>query len=139
MSLGGDRALIHFRYAYSYGLLARMAMKGYFATLGHGKIGFGVFNTDNQGNPVYVGGTRGAIERNAVRYYFAIKAYMDTLEFPQERRFKKRISQWYDLADQHQKQLFEMSKEEYLNYKKRERGNQLMLRHQLGQSPEKHH
>jgi len=139
MPPGGDRALIHFRYAYSYSLLARMAMKGYFATLGHGKIGFGVFNTDNQGNPVYVGGTRGAIERNAVRYYFAIKTYMDTLEFPQERRFKKRISQWYDLADQHQKQLFEMSKEEYLNYKKRERGNQLMPRHQLSQSPEKHH
>lgn len=133
MPLEEESTFVHFSYAYSYGSLARMAMKGYFATLGRGKFGFSVVNTDSQGSPIYVSGTRGVIERNAVRYYFAIQAYMDTLKFPKEKRFEKRVSQWYDLTDQHQKQLFEMSKEEYLKYKKQERANQLMLQRQLGQ------
>ena len=59
VSLSEGRTLIRFSYAYRYGLLARMAMKGCFATLGRGKCGFSIVNTDSQGNPVYARGTRG--------------------------------------------------------------------------------
>jgi hypothetical protein len=134
VSLNGGRTLIRFSYAYRYGLLARMAMKGYFAALGREKCGFSTVNTDSQGDPVYVRGSRGAIERNAVRYYFAIQAYMDTLTYPTEQRFERRISRWYDLTDRHRHQLFEMSKQEYLTYKKRERRNQVMLQSGLGRN-----
>lgn len=130
--LDADNTFLHFSYTYRYGSLARLAMKGYFATLGHGKYGFTVVNTDSRGNPVYVKDARGAIERNAVRYYFAIQAYMDSLICPKEKRFEKRVSIWYDLTDQHHQQLFEMSKEDYLAYKRQERKNQVALQRKLG-------
>ena len=123
--------ILHFSYAYGYSLSGWMAMKAYFATLGRGKVGFTIVNTDGQGNPVYVGGLRGMIERNVVLYYHAIQAYLDTLEFPQDDRFTQRISQWYDLTDLHRKQLYEMSKEEYLECKRREHENQLRLQREI--------
>ena len=39
-------------------------------------VGFTVIGTDRKGNPVYIGGPRGSIERNAVRYYFAIRSVL---------------------------------------------------------------
>jgi len=123
--------ILHFSYAYRYGFSGWMAMKAYFATLGRGKVGFTMVNTDGQGNPVYVGSIRGMIERNVVRYYRAIQAYLDTHEFPQHERFTQRISQWYDLTDLHRKQLYEMNKEEYLECKRREHENQLILQREL--------
>jgi hypothetical protein len=83
-----------------------------------GKVGFSVIGTDSDGNPVYVGGLRGAVERDVVCYYLAILAYLDTLKIPAEQRFEKRVSQWYDLAALYKKQLLEMEEEEYLTYKR---------------------
>jgi hypothetical protein len=56
-----------------------------------------------------------------------ILQYMDTLAIPEEERFERRISRWYDLTDPHREQLFEMSKQDHLTYKKLERRNQVML------------
>jgi hypothetical protein len=125
------KTLIHFSYAYKYGLFASMAMEAYLRTLGHDKVGFSVVNTDSEGNDIYISGTRGAIERNVVRYYFAIQAYMDTLRLPEEERFHKRIRRWYDLTEQYPRQLFEMDKEEYLACKIMEHENQLMLQREM--------
>ncbi len=125
--LEDGKTLIHFSYAYTYGALASMAMKAYFRTLAREKVGFTVVGVDGEGNAVYVGGTRGAIERNAVRYYLALQAYMDTIQYPEGVRFQRRLSQWYDLTDQHRRQLFEMPKEEYLTNKKKERESLLLL------------
>jgi hypothetical protein len=125
------RSLIHFSYAYRYGLFASMAMEAYFRTLGHDKVGFSAVNDDSEGNAIYIRGSRGAIERNVVRYYFAIQAYMDTLRFPEEERFHERICRWYDLTEQYPRQLFEMGKEEYLSCKIMEHENQLMLQREM--------
>ena len=114
------KTLIHFSYAYTYGALASMAMKAYFKSLARKKVGFSVIDVDGEGNAVYVGGTRSAIERNSVRYYLALQAYMNTIQFPEEVRFQRRLSQWYDLTDRHRRQLFEMPKGEYLTNKKKE-------------------
>ena len=65
---------------------------------GGGKVGFSVIGTASDGNPVYVAGLRGSVERDVVCYYLAILAYLDTLKIPAEQRFEKRVSQWYALA-----------------------------------------
>jgi len=59
---------------------------------------------------------------------------MDSIAIPEEEQFERRISRRYDLTDRHRQQLFEMSKQEYLTYKKRERRNQGMLQRGLGRN-----
>lgn len=130
--LDAGRTFIHFGYDYSYGALARAAMKGYYATLGRDKKGFSIITTDKKGDPVYAGGARGSEERNAVRYYLAIQAYMDTLIIPSNQRFEKQISRWYDLTSRFPLQLHELDKGEYLANKRREHNNQLMLQIEAG-------
>lgn len=127
LSLNSGRTLIHVSYAYSYGLSLRLAGKIYFATLGRDKVGFTVSSTDSNGNPIYIGGPRGAVERNAVRYYFAIQSFMDALRFPEESRFSIRIGEWHDLTSRYRKQLFEMDKKDYLTFKTEEHKNQVRL------------
>lgn len=130
--LGGARTLVHFSYAFSYGKMARMAINSYFATIGHDKKGFSIIAKDKNGEPVYLGGIRGAVERNAVRYYLALQTYMDTLKFQGEQGFEKRISRWYDLTGKFPRQLYEIDKGEYLANKRREYKNQIMLQKQTG-------
>lgn len=129
-----DKAMtfIHFSYDYNYGVLARAAIKTYYATIGRDKKGFSIIATDKKENPVYVGGVRGSLERNAVRYYLAIQTYMDTLKIPWNQRFEQRISRWYDLTARFPRQLHELDKGEYLANKRREHNNQLMLQKEAG-------
>jgi len=127
------KTIAHFSYSYRSGFAARLAIKLYYQTIAHDLVGFTVMRTDEQGNPVYIGGIRGMIERNAVRYYFAIRAYLDTLQYPHDERFERRITRWYNLTDQYPRQLFELSKADYLKCKKRERQNQIALQNQLSQ------
>jgi len=130
--LDQGRTLIHFSYDYSYGVLARAAIKSYYATIGRDKKGFSIIATGKMGEPVYVSGVRGSVERNAVRYYLAIQTYMDTLSIPWNQRFEKRISRWFDLTARFPRQLHEMDKGEYLATKRREHNNQLMLQKEAG-------
>lgn len=118
---------IHFSYEYKYGFWTRIAMSGYLATLGSSKIGFTVKEMDEYNKPVYIKGTRGIIERNAIRYYFAIQSYMDSQVSPLDKRFESRISNWFDLTENYHQQLHEMNKDEYLKYKKMERQDQIRL------------
>jgi hypothetical protein len=132
MPLDGGRTFVHVSYAYSDSVVFRLAAKGYFATLGWGKVGFTVTGTDKNGEPVYIGGPRGALERNAVRYYFAIQSFMNTLRYPEERRFSMRTSEWYDLTSRYRQQLFELDKKDYLTFKTKEHMNQVTLQRSIG-------
>ncbi len=132
--LKGHKTFIRLSYTYKYGLAAQTAMEGYFSTLGINKVGFSVIGQDKNNNPVYVSGTRGAIERNSVRYYFAIQAYLDTLNFPEADRFEQRAQLWYSLTDQFKVQLFELSRENYIRFKKLEQQNQLKLQDQINET-----
>lgn len=127
LPIDGGRTFVHVSYTYSDSAALRLAGKAYFATLGAGKVGFTVTGTDSSGSPVYVGGPRGAIERNAVRYYLAIQSYMNTLRYPEEGRFSMRISEWYDLTARFRKQLFELDRNDYLAIKTKERMHQVTL------------
>ena len=130
--LDGGRTFVHVSYAYSDSVALRFAEKAYFATLGWGKVGFSVTGTDKNGKPVYIGGPRGALERSAVRYYFAIQSFMDTLNYPEGSRFDRRISKWYDLTSRYRKQLFDLDRKDYLTFKTKEHKNQIMLQQRIG-------
>lgn len=135
LPLDGGRTFVHVGYAYRDSMAIRLAEKVYFATLGSGKIGFTVTGTDRNGRPVYIGGARGAIERNAVRYYFAINSFMKTLDNPEASRFSRRSSEWYDLTDRYRPQLFELEKKDYLTLKTTEHANQVILQRGVGTAP----
>lgn len=111
--LGKKITFIHLRYSFGYSALGYFLMKIFGGT----KIGFSIIGTDSAGNPVYVEGLRGTVERDVVGYYLAILAYLDTLKAPSDQRFERQISQWYDLTARFKKQLLEMKKEKYLTYK----------------------
>ena len=125
--LSTSSTFFHLAYKYKFGFWTRIAMSTYFSTFGSGKVGFTTDGSDEDGNPIYVDGIRGVIERNSMRYYFAIQSYLDTQKTPLKTRFKKRISSWFDLTEKHHYQLYEMDKKDYLKYKIKERQDQLRL------------
>ncbi|NTW98825.1 MAG: hypothetical protein HGB35_02635, partial [Geobacteraceae bacterium] len=133
--LDGGKTFVHVSYAYSDSVALRLATKIYFATLGRGKVGFTVAGTDRSGNPDYIGGPRGALERSAVRYYFAIQSFMDTLHYPEKKRFGMRISEWHDRTSRFRKQLFDLDKKEYLTFKTEEHKNQEALQRLIVPGP----
>jgi hypothetical protein len=132
LPLDGGKTFVHVSYAYSDSVALRLVAKIYFATLGRSKVGFTVTGTDENGNPTYIGGPRGAVERTAVRCYFAIQAFMNTLRYSEENRFSMRINAWYDLSARFKKQLFDLDKKDYLSVKIRENHNQVMLQRSIG-------
>ena len=129
-----DGTFIHFSYSYRYKLMARMANTAYLVGLGNRKVGFSVVGTDKKGKPKYIRGIKGIIERNAVRYFLAVDAFLDTLDIPVEQRFEQRIARWYDLTNLYPTQLYELQKQDYLRYKRKERAQQLRLQRKLDQS-----
>jgi hypothetical protein len=132
LALDGNRTFVHVSYTYSDSVVLRLATKAYFATLGRGKVGFTVTATGSNGEPVYIGGPRGAVERSAIRYYFAIQSFMNTLYSPEEHRFGVRIDDWYDRTIRYRRQLSDWSKKDYLASKVAEHENQMRLQEQIG-------
>lgn len=119
--LDTKRSVVHMSYSYSYGLAARIAMQGYLATLARDKVGFSVAAAKgDDGKPVFVGGLRGVAERNTMRYYLAIEAYLGALAAPPADQLEKRLRDWFDATEQHPMQLHEMERVEYLTMKRRE-------------------
>jgi hypothetical protein len=131
LPLDGGRTFVHVTYDYSDSVALRLMSKIYFATLARSKVGFTVTGTDRKGNPVYIGGPRGAVERSAVRYYFAIQSFMNTLHYPEDRRFSMRSSEWYDLTTRFRKQLYDLDRNDYLTLKTRENKNQVALQRRI--------
>jgi hypothetical protein len=125
--LDEKRTFVHVSYDYQAGLAAQVAGKLYFATFGRSGVGFTVTGRDDSGNPVYVGGQRGAIERNVIRYYLAIQSFMNTRAYPDDVRLARRISEWHDLSSRFRKQLYDMDKKEYTALKTSEYRRQTAL------------
>ncbi|WP_319585654.1 hypothetical protein [uncultured Desulfobulbus sp.] len=132
LPLDGGRTFVHVRYAFSDSKALRLVAKFYFATFGRDKVGFTVTGINTDGDPVYIGGPRGAIERSAARYYFAIQSFMNTLHYPEANRFNMRINDWYNLTIACRKQLFDLEKKEYLLIKTSEHSHQVALQARIG-------
>jgi len=118
---------IHGSYSFDYSVLVYFAMK----ILVGSKTGFSISGTDSAGNPIYVEGLRGSVERDVVYYYLAILAYLDTLQSPSDQRFERRNNEWYDLTTRFKNQLFEMKKKEYFTDKSQDWKNQQRLQGDL--------
>lgn len=118
--LDAKRSFIHLSYSYSYGIAARVAMQGYLSTLGRDKVGFSIIGQGDSGKPVYVGGLRGVAERNTMRYYLAVEAYLGALATVPGQQLEKRLRDWFDATEQHPLQLHELGRDEYLTMKRRE-------------------
>ena len=118
--LDAQRTIIHLGYSYGFGTMARIAMQAYLATAGAHKVGFTVVGRDAEGKPRYVGGMLGATERNTMRYFLAIDAYLGSLAAPEAQRLDKRINDWYAASLKYPRQLSELERAEYVAMKRRE-------------------
>jgi len=117
--VAGGKTFMRLHYAYSFGRVARLATEGYLATSGSDKVGFSRVDTGD-GKRDYVRGMRGTIERNTMRYYLAVEAYLDSLSKPPGQQFASRIEHWFDATEQYRLQLHEMDRSTYLSMKQRE-------------------
>jgi len=115
--LPNGKTFLHMAYAYAYGTAARIAMQGYLSTLGSDKVGFSAKDKDASGQPSLVGGVLGVVERNTMRYYLAIDAYLDS---PAEAELPKRLAQWFDSTERYARQLHEVDRNDYLEMKRNE-------------------
>lgn len=116
----GRRTFLRLHYAYGYGMTGRLAMQAYLATAGADKVGFSRDGRDAAGRPVLVGGVRGAVERNAMRYYLAIDAFLDALQAPPAQRAERRIQGWFSAVERWPRQLHEMDRATYVAMKRME-------------------
>ena len=112
------KTFMYLRYSYGYGMAGRLAMQAYLATLGRGKVGFTQINPEKKSD--YVGGMRGTIERNTMRYYLAIEAYLASLSRPPAQQLDARLQYWFDATEEYPQQLHELDRPSYLTMKKSE-------------------
>jgi len=115
----GD-TFVHFSYSFAYGLAGRLALQVYLGTIGRDKVGFGVAGTGSDGKPVYIGGIRGLVERNTMRYYLAIDAFLGAASAAPQDRLDRRLRDWFAASERYPRQLHELEQEEYLGMKRRE-------------------
>jgi len=126
-SIKEGRTFLHFTYAYAFGLAGRLAMQGYLASIGRDKVGFTATDKLPDGNPVYIQGVRGIVERNTMRYYLAIDAYLSELNTPVSQQFEQRLLDWHQLTEQYPRQLHELEFNDYLIMKRSEYQRQQLI------------
>lgn len=119
---GPQKSFVHLSYGYEAGIAARFATSAYLSTSGRDKVGFTVTGKDGQGKPLYVGGMQGVAERNTMRYFLAIDAYLDTAALPPGERVERRLREFHAALEKYPAQLHETQLDEYLALKRREVG-----------------
>jgi 1-acyl-sn-glycerol-3-phosphate acyltransferase len=130
VSLDGSRTFIHMGYSFGYGTVAQLAMSAYLGTIGRDKVGFSTLPAAaDGGQPRHVQGMRGLAERNVMRYYLAIDAFLDALAAAPAEQFEKRIAAWFSATEKYPAQLHEVDRASYLAMKRHE------VRRQLQQPP----
>ena len=118
IALDREHSFMHIRYSYTQGFMARVATSIYFATSGRDKVGFTLVKDDADDPPHLVGGIRGALERNTMRYYLAFDAYLQTLDQPKSQRFEQSIERWFSETERFSRQLHEVKRDDYLAMKR---------------------
>jgi len=115
--LDATHTMLHMSYAYGFGFTARVAMNAYLSTTGSAKVGFSVEGQDGDGKPTFVGGVRGLVERNTMRYYLAIDDYVAA---PAPGQLEQRLNTWFDATERYPRQLHEIEKSDYVAMKRDE-------------------
>lgn len=129
LSIDG-RTLIHVQAGYTPSLQSRMAIGTYLATFGRNKIGF-TTQPGADGRAVPVKGAQALIERNTMRYFLALQAYLDTRALPVEQHESASIARWFELTERYHDVLYEIPREQYIENKTRERENSVKLQADL--------
>jgi hypothetical protein len=127
VAIDGGRTLLHLRYSFAYGFQARVAMALYLATAGSDKVGFTQVTPGDRRPPQPVRGLRGAVERNVMRYYLAVDAYLATVAAPEPDRFWQSLDVWFNATEAYATQLHEVDRDTYLAMKRQERERQMTL------------
>jgi hypothetical protein len=122
--LDNRRTFMHLSYSYGVSGMSRFAMQAYLSTVGADKVGFSLTGRDGNGQPIYMGGVRGAIERNVMRYYLAIDAHLASLNAPPDQQLEKRLQTWFSATERYARQLREMDRSTYLAMKRNEHERQ---------------
>jgi hypothetical protein len=120
VALEGRQTFLHFSYSYAYGLAGRLAMKTYLATTGRGKVGFTIIDQQVGSEPQYIHGVRGLVERNTMRYYLAIDAYLGAVAAPPAEQLEQRLENWFVGTERYPRQLEEVDRTAYLDMKRSE-------------------
>jgi hypothetical protein len=111
---------VHLSYSYEYGPAAAIAMRAYLNTVGRAKVGFTIIGRLSGGEPIHVGDVRGALERNVMRYFLALDAYLGASSAPPQERLEKCLRDWFAATERYPLQLRELPQDEYLEMKRRE-------------------
>jgi hypothetical protein len=104
---GPDQTLLHLAYSHGFGTQARLAMDAYFNTFGRNKVGFSTTGRDANGQPQYVRDLRGGLERNAMRYYLAIRSYLEVLALAPAQRMEQGLRRFVGYTERWPLQLKE--------------------------------
>ncbi len=118
--LDEKRSFIHMSYSYTYGVAARLAMELFLSTIARNKVGFSIVDRKPDGAPIHVGGSRGVVERNTMRYYLAIEAFLNAFHLPVKEQPERRLRDWFAATERYPRQLRELVLEEYLPMKRAE-------------------
>ncbi|MFT5961095.1 MAG: hypothetical protein ACI8WM_001415 [Burkholderiaceae bacterium] len=117
VAVPGNKTFLHLTYSYTVSFASKVAMQAYLVTAGSDKVGFTREGKRADGQPAYIGGMRGVVERNTMRYYLAIDTYLNA---PAANQLDARLQSWFAATDDYPLQLHEVDRSEYLTMKHHE-------------------
>ena len=121
VALDARRTFLHFAYGYEHNLMAKLATQAYLATFGADKVGFTVLGKTPDGAPEHIRGLRGLVERNSMRYFLTLDAYLAGLDAPTAQQSERRQRHWYAAIEKYPRQLHEVDLATYLALKRADR------------------
>jgi len=124
LMLPNAKTFLHLTYSYAVNFVGRLAMQTYLKTIGSAKVGFTVIGKLANGQPDYIGGMRGLVERNTMRYYLAIDSFLASAGAAPAAQFEQRLQSWFTAVEQYPRQLHEMDRDAYLEMKRAEQVRQ---------------
>ena len=127
VALPNARTFLHLTYSYFVSFASKLAMQTYLGTLGRGKVGFTVVGKLAGGQPDYIAGVRGLVERNTMRYYLAINAFLEAAREAPPAQLEARLQNWFTAVERYPRQLHEMDRSAYLDMKRAEHVRQQTL------------
>lgn len=120
VALPNAKTFLHLTYSYAISFSGRLAMQTYLGTVGSSKVGFSEAGTRTDGRPDHIGGMRGLMERNTMRYYLAIDTFLGAASVAPAARLEKRLQDWFTATERYPRQLREISRSQYVEMKRAE-------------------
>jgi hypothetical protein len=108
-------------------LISSIVANIYLSTAAKAKSGISIIGYNDDGSPAYTSGETASFERNILRYYFAISAFLQNINISVDKqRHVLQLNTWYAQTTNYP-QLYEIQHVEYVSTKTRERVNQTEL------------